>query len=99
MSSFALQHAHELCIPGEHTLRQHELFQEFVAMLEARLEEFLVEHSSSTDELLGFASSAAERGEPWPCAEYLGASADFQNFLVLIESAARLQGWTMPQLG
>ena len=99
VSTFALEHAHELLIQGEHSLRQHELFQEFVAMLESRLEAFLLQHNSSTEELVGLARSAAERGKPWPCAEYLGAAADFQNFLALVDSAARMQGWTMPQLG
>lgn len=103
VSEFALQHAHELLIPsnvpGEHTLRQHELFVEFVAMLDASLEAFLNEQDSSTDELLGFVQAAAARGQDWPCAEYLGAAADFECFLNLVDSAARMQGWTMPQLG
>ena len=101
VNNFALDHAHELYVgvgSEEHSLRQHELFEQFVQIIDEALEMFLAEQQSSTEELYSYASAAAERGQPWPCAEYLGAAADFESFLELMQNAAKMQGWTVNQI-
>ena len=104
VNEFALSHAHELLVRDgdagtQHTLRQHELFLEFVNLVDGALEAFLAEQQSSTEELMHFASAAAAQGKGWPCAEYLGAAADYESFIELMENAAKLQGYTLSQLG
>ena len=75
---------------SQHELLREELYPKYIEQLEGSLNELLAKHDASAEELYELARTAAERGQPWPCAEYLGAADDFNNFLVLVQGVAKV---------
>ena len=76
---------------AEHPLRYHELYLQYTAMLEQKLEAFLQENASSVQELLARVASASERSHT--CIDYLLASTEYSEFLNLMLDFRSLSQW------
>lgn len=74
----------------QYTLIKDELYPKYITLLEEVLEVLLAENESSAEELYEAAKAAAERGQPWPSADFLAAADDFHRFLALVESTVRV---------
>lgn len=88
ISDFASSHAAEivpLALDAEHPLRYHELYLQYTAMIEQRLEAFLVEESSSVEQLVNLvASTPPDERVKFTCIDYLIASTEYAKFLELM---------------
>ncbi len=66
----------------QYKLLREELYPKYIELLEETLEILLAESGSSVDEVFELAKAAGERGQPWPCTEFLAAAEDFHSFLL-----------------
>ena len=84
---FAGEHAHKFkpqTSDEEHPLHYQELYLQYEKLVEAALEAFLKEQSSSVGALVGCVKRAQERGEPLACIDHLLATSDYPAFLELM---------------
>ena len=74
----------------QYKLLREELYPKYIELLEETLEILLAESGSSVDEVFELAKAAGERGQPWPCTEFLAAAEDFHSFLALVQSSIKV---------
>ena len=74
----------------QYKLLREELYPKYIELLEESLEILLAESGSSVDEVFELAKAADERGQPWPCTEFLAAAEDFHSFLALVQSSIKI---------
>ena len=79
------QYTHE-----QYKLLREELYPKYIELLEETLEILLAESGSSVDEVYELAKKADERGQSWPCTEFLAAAEDFHSFLALVQSSIKV---------
>lgn len=76
---------------AEHPLRYHELYMQYTAMIEQKLEALLAELSVSVQDLLERVAEASSGSNT--CIDYLLASTEYSAFLNLMLDFESLNQW------
>mmetsp|Transcript_57175 Transcript_57175/g.124235 ORF Transcript_57175/g.124235 Transcript_57175/m.124235 type:complete len:101 (+) Transcript_57175:899-1201(+) len=75
----------------EHPLRWNELYQEYVSMIESKLEEFLAAESIPIEDVIAAVSDSIQRQHT--CIDYLLATTEYPSFLQLMQDFVSMQDW------
>mmetsp|Transcript_16446 Transcript_16446/g.38678 ORF Transcript_16446/g.38678 Transcript_16446/m.38678 type:complete len:113 (+) Transcript_16446:35-373(+) len=83
---FAAKHAHEFDDSEEHKLKHMDLYKDFCAMFESKLEDFITSKGFSIEQFME-AAKAAEAQGGHDAVNYILATADFDVFLQIMREA------------